>query len=563
MSPASAVIDNAWDLSWFARASSAARAVGQAFAQHLADQMQLSPRQALESCFNATRLESLVFQPRWSTVTEAASRGAVVAMAGDQCWLVVSDPFDQPTIDWAEAVVDAPFQIALALPEDIRSGLEAAQATEGAIASALEQVDAKGGDSLTAAERPVLTLESLEAERSPVVRLVNSMIYDALRGEASDIHLESDASGMEIKVRLDGVLARAGRIETRQTAEQVVSRIKVLAELDIAERRIPQDGRFQVACDGREVDIRVSIMPAVHGEDAVLRVLDKSRLTTELNGLSFESLGFDASTISQLRALSRMPHGMLLVTGPTGSGKTTTLYAALCEVNDGKEKIVTIEDPVEYHLAGVVQVPVNEKRGITFSRGLRSILRHDPDKIMVGEIRDAETAQIAVQSALTGHLVFTTVHANTVFDVVGRLLHIGVDPFNLVSALNGVVAQRLVRMNCMSCCRPVAADLSMLPPAESALLAQGALQAGPGCPHCRGTGFKGRKAVAEVLILDDALRDAIVRRQSLRDMKEAARKQSARSLRRTALELVAQGLTTLEEVDRVSSAQWEPEGGSP
>jgi general secretion pathway protein E len=408
------------------------------------------------------------------------------------------------------------------------------------------------------AERPDLTLGGIEAEASPVVRLVNSLLYDALKAEASDVHLESDIGGMSIKVRVDGVLDPAGRIDGRATADQVISRIKVLAELDIAERRVPQDGRFQVLADGREIDLRVSIMPAVHAEDAVIRILDRQRLTSDMQGLRFATLGFDAQTVTELQALSRLPYGLMLVTGPTGSGKTTTLYAALSEINDGLEKIITIEDPVEYQLPGIVQIPVNEKRGLTFSRGLRSILRHDPDKIMVGEIRDAETGQIAVQAALTGHLVFTTLHANSAFDVIGRMLHIGVDPFNLVSALNGVVAQRLVRLSCSHCKQPVTPDLSQRPAAERARLAGLTLFEGIGCGHCRGTGYRGRRAVAEVLRLDDALRDAIAARQSIATMKAVARSRHMRTIRSAALDLVAQGLTTLAELDRVTFA--DPDG---
>jgi len=334
----------------------------------------------------------------------------------------------------------------------------------------------------------------------------------------------------------------------------VISRVKVMSELDIAERRVPQDGRFRLALKGRPIDFRVSVMPSVHGEDAVLRILDKQALTDELQGLRLDALGFETDVVGRLRRLSDLPYGMLLVTGPTGSGKTTTLYAALTEINRGVEKIVTIEDPVEYQLNGIVQIPVNEKRGLTFSRGLRSVLRHDPDKIMVGEIRDAETGQIAVQAALTGHLVFTTVHANSVFDVIGRMLHIGVDPFNLVAALNAIVAQRLVRINCPHCVQDAELDLSGRPAAERERLAGLVLRAGRGCGACRGSGYRGRRAVAEVLLLDDGLRDLIASRAPLADVKAAARRRGLRSIRFAAVELVAQGLTTLAELDRVTFA---------
>jgi len=312
-----------------------------------------------------------------------------------------------------------------------------------------------------------------------------------------------------------------------------------------------------VRLDGRDIDLRVSVMPAIHGEDAVIRILDRQRLADDMRGLTFETLGFDTPTIQQLRQLAHLPYGLLLVTGPTGSGKTTTLYAALTEINHGAEKIVTIEDPVEYQLNGIVQIPVNEKRGLTFSRGLRSVLRHDPDKIMVGEIRDAETGQIAVQAALTGHLVFTSVHANSAFDVIGRMLQLGVDPFNLVAALNAVVAQRLVRINCPHCTHDAAVDLSGRPASERARLTGLTLRAGRGCGACRGSGYKGRRAVAEILVLDDELRDLIAQRASLAEVKAAARRRGLRSIRAAALELVALGQTTLAELDRVTFADAE------
>ena len=342
-----------------------------------------------------------------------------------------------------------------------------------------------------------------------------------------------------------------GGIQGTENAEQVISRIKVMAELDISERRVPQDGRFKVAASGREIDIRVSIMPSIHGEDAVLRILDKQRLSDKVVGLSLEALGFDATTLSLLRRLSVEPYGMLLATGPTGSGKTTTLYAAINEINHGHDKIVTIEDPVEYQLPGVLQIPVNEKKGLTFARGLRSILRHDPDKIMVGEIRDGETAQIAVQAALTGHLVLTTVHANNVFDVLGRFTHMGVDPYSLVAALNGIVAQRLVRMSCPHCVEDDVPDAALLSLSGIPDATGFRFRVGRGCAHCRGTGFKGRKAVAEVLVLDDELREMIVSREPVRRIKEAAARNGTRLMREVGLDLVRRGETSLQELNRV------------
>lgn len=383
---------------------------------------------------------------------------------------------------------------------------------------------------------------------------MHSTLYDALKLEASDIHLETTASGLAIKYRIDGVLTHVGAMQGIEQADQVLSRIKVMSELDIAERRVPQDGRFKVSVRGREVDFRVSIMPSIFGEDAVLRLLDKQTLSDQMKGLRLENLGFDETDVATIRRLSNEPYGMVLVTGPTGSGKTTTLYAAITEINHGHDKIITIEDPVEYQLTGVLQIPVNEKKGLTFARGLRSILRHDPDKIMVGEIRDAETAQIAMQSALTGHLVFTTVHANNVFDVIGRFMHMGVDPYNFVSALNGILAQRLVRVNCPQCSVDDQRDEKLIN--DSGLTAEQVknyyFRVGRGCGHCRGTGYKGRKAIAEVLYLNDEIRERIVAREPIRQIKEAAARNGTRFLRDSALALVKNGETTLQEINRVT-----------
>jgi general secretion pathway protein E len=329
----------------------------------------------------------------------------------------------------------------------------------------------------------------------------------------------------------------------------------VLAELDIAERRVPQDGRFPVRYAGRRIDLRVSVMPSIHGEDAVLRILDKRRLVPDGESLRLERLGFAAADLERIRALATQPYGMLLVTGPTGSGKTTTLYGVLSEIHDGRDKIVTIEDPVEYELPGVLQIPVNDKKGLSFARGLRSILRHDPDKIMIGEIRDAETAEIAVQSALTGHLVLSTVHANHVFDVFSRFAHMGIDPYTLTSALNGVWAQRLLRTVCPHCAEaaiPTSRDIAALKLTTESALDGGDFRRGKGCGECRGTGYQGRRAVAEILALDDRLRTLIAQRAPLGEIKAEARLQGTRSLRDAALQLAREGLTTLEEVTRVT-----------
>lgn len=461
--------------------------------------------------------------------------------------LVIGDPFNADLMAWAEERVRQPKQLRLANRADIAAYLARHEDNLRAMDSLAPMQQAAA----SSAGLEDISLRSISEDASPVVKLVNSTLYDALKSSASDIHLETGTGGIYIKYRIDGVLASVGGIHGSDNAEQVISRIKVMAELDIAERRVPQDGRFKVTALGRDIDIRVSIMPSIHGEDAVLRVLDKERLSDQVTGLRLESLGFDAQTMSALRALCQEPYGMLLATGPTGSGKTTTLYAAINEINHGHDKIVTIEDPVEYQLNGVLQIPVNEKKGLTFARGLRSILRHDPDKIMVGEIRDGETAQIAVQAALTGHLVLTTVHANNVFDVLGRFTHMGVDPYSLVAALNGIVAQRLVRVNCPDCAVADVPSAELL--AESRLSDVSGFQfrAGRGCASCRGTGFKGRKAVAEVLLLDDELREMIVTKEPVRRVKEAAHRKGTRVLRDVGMDLVRLGETTLQELNRV------------
>jgi general secretion pathway protein E len=456
---------------------------------------------------------------------EATRRGCVALRGAEGVVsLVLGDPFDMDTQDWLEERLAVPFRYRLAHRDDVAAYLARQEAGMKALSGATsEMVPGIAGND--AAED--LSFETISETDSPVVRLVASTLYDAIKAGASDVHLESTASGLTIKYRIDGVLTTAESVPGVEVAEQVISRIKVMSELDIAERRVPQDGRFKARREGRDIDFRVSVMPSVFGEDAVLRILDRRALSDQLRGLTLDVIGFDDELRSRLRALSTLPHGMLLVTGPTGSGKTTTLYATITEVNKGLDKIVTIEDPVEYHLPGVLQIPVNEQKGLTFARGLRSILRHDPDRIMVGEIRDPETAEIAVQSALTGHLVYTTVHANNSLDVLGRFMHMGVDPYNLVSALNSVLAQRLVRIYCTRC-------------------------RSRGCHECRGTGFKGRKAVGELLVLNDELRELIVARAPARKLKEAARASGTVPLREAALRLVQNGETSLEEIDRVT-----------
>jgi general secretion pathway protein E len=465
--------------------------------------------------------------------------------------LVTGDPFVHGLHAWAEERLPAPYHWQLAHHADVTAFMARFEESMRAMENVLTL---EGGDDSAAFQLADLSLKSISEDTSPVVRLVHSTLYDALKIGASDIHLETVANGLVIKYRIDGVLSQVGTVARSDFAEQVVSRIKVMSELDIAERRVPQDGRFKVSMRGREVDFRVSIMPSIFGEDAVLRILDKQALSDQVKGLRLDFLGFDEHTLKAMRHLSSEPYGMVLVTGPTGSGKTTTLYAAITEINHGHDKIITIEDPVEYQLAGVLQIPVNEKKGLSFARGLRSVLRHDPDKIMVGEIRDPETAQIAVQAALTGHLVFTTVHANNVFDVIGRFMHMGVDPYSFVSALNGVLAQRLVRVNCSHCNAPYEPDDALL--ADSGLTradtAAYTFRAGSGCGQCRGSGFKGRKAISEILNLNDGIRELIVAREPIRKIKDAARRNGTRYLREGALELVAKGETTLQEINRVT-----------
>lgn len=488
--------------------------------------------------------------PDFETVAYAHMVARVVFVARDEGGrrrAVVGQPLLPALGTWL-ATLDVA-DVRMADPRLLLARLESHEASFSAVADAVGDEVAGVIERSSGAE---LTLTSIQGEASPAVKLINSTVFDALRLEASDIHLESLPQGLLIKFRIDGVLNKIAMVNNPVLADQCIARIKVLAELDIGEKRVPQDGRFRVASKGRDIDIRVSIMPSIHGEDAVLRVLDKKALMDSVQRLTLDSLGFDARTIALLRRLAAEPYGMMLVTGPTGSGKTTTLYAALTEINQGEDKVITIEDPVEYQLPGVLQIPVNERKGLTFAVGLRSILRHDPDKILVGEIRDPETAQIAVQSALTGHMVFTSVHANNTFDVIGRFMHMGVDPYNFVSSLTGVVAQRLVRQNCSYCVADVEVDRVLLEESGIADPGQYRFKAGRGCAQCRNTGYKGRRAIAEVLRLTDEIREMIVARASIRSLKEQARSEGTRFLRDVALDLVREGHTTLQEVNRVT-----------
>jgi general secretion pathway protein E len=464
---------------------------------------------------------------------------------------VVCDPFDVDLLTWLRIQAKQPMQLYLSLPADLHAYLTRQELSARAVDHLIPAAQEQKRESKNAS---ILSFASLSEATSPAVKLVSSTLYDALKAGASDIHLECTATGLAVKYRIDGVLDSIASIPGIEAAEHVISRLKVLAELDIAERRVPQDGSFRVQANDRDIDLRVSIMPSIHGEDAVIRILDKRAMVEAYGALTLEALGFDPASLATLRMLADEPYGMLLVTGPTGSGKTTTLYAALTEIHNGREKIITIEDPVEYQLPGILQIPVNEKKGLTFAKGLRSILRHDPDKIMVGEIRDRDTAEIAVQSALTGHMVLTTVHANNVFDVFGRFTHMGIDPYAFVSALNGIWAQRLVRMNCPRCSVhyvPGESELARVQLSPS-LTKDYKFTKGEGCGECRGTGYRGRKAIAEILTLSDELREMIVDKSPIRLIKEVARNNGTRTLREAALELVQRGDTTLDEIKRVT-----------
>ena len=467
--------------------------------------------------------------------------------------IVVSDPTDVPKLDELALLLGSPITVTVGTPSAIESILEKSEGSQRVLDEATEGFelqrlgeDEQGEDSLT--------VERLTGDISPVIRLVNSMIYTAIQRRASDIHVETQDDAVYVKYRIDGVLQSAMRPIDRQFHSQILSRIKVMAELDIAEKRVPQDGRFRVRVPGKMIDFRVSIMPSVHGEDAVIRILDKETISEQFRELRLDVLGFPEVELRRLRKYIAEPYGMVLVTGPTGSGKTTTLYAALSEIQTPEDKIITIEDPVEYQLKGITQIPINERKGLTFARGLRSILRHDPDKIMVGEIRDQETAQIAIQSALTGHLVFTTVHANNVIDVLGRFLNMGVEAFQFVSALNCVLAQRLVRTICPDCKRAVEVDPKLLDESglDPVVARRYTFYEGGGCIECGGTGYKGRTAVCELLNLSDNIREMILALRARAEIKSAARDEGMRFLREAAVDRVLNGVTTLCEINKVT-----------
>ncbi|WP_338616185.1 GspE/PulE family protein [Pigmentiphaga sp. CHJ604] len=510
-------------------------------------------RQWLLARFSLLPAENLlsVESARMNTLPLAECRKREIvpfALPDGALGIALDDPWDIDLTQWLVNRLGTMPRLAWTDRPTIHAYLESQQGTA-------DDFMAEGKPTAVSSSTRAISRESIEAASSPVVRFVDAVVLDAWKSGASDIHFENRRDGLQVKLRLDGVLVEASRYASDRPVEEVLNRIKVLAQLDVGETRIPQDGRFRVAMNGRDIDLRVSIMPSIYGEDAVIRLLDKAQLRDEAGTLSLSSLGLPDDTKATIRRLARQPHGMLLVTGPTGSGKTTTLYSVLTEIHTGEEKIITIEDPVEYELAGALQIPVNEKKGLTFAKGLRSILRHDPDRILVGEIRDSETAEIAVQAALTGHLVLTSVHANNVYDVVGRFLHMGVDPYNFMSALVGVMAQRLVRTLCLHCAQSEPSPLvgakiaAFLGSAEPL-----ALRRPVGCIHCRQTGFKGRRAVAEVLPVDDVFREMVIRRDPVRLLREHIQTLGVEPLRNRAVRLVAQGVTTWEEVERVVSA---------
>jgi len=467
--------------------------------------------------------------------------------------IVVSDPTDLPMIDELGVLLATPIKVTVGTPSAIQSILKKSESSQRVLEDATESFQLQilreddSGDE-------ALTVEKLTADASPVIRLVDTTIYSAIQRRASDIHIETQDDAVHVKYRIDGVLQPAMRPIDKRFHSTIISRVKVMAELDIAEKRVPQDGRFKLRMPGKTIDFRVSIMPSVHGEDAVIRILDKESISEQFHELRLDILGFPEDELRRFRKYIAEPYGMVLVTGPTGSGKTTTLYAALSEIKSIEDKIITIEDPVEYQLRGITQIPINEKKGLTFARGLRSILRHDPDKIMVGEIRDAETAQIAINSALTGHLVFTTVHANNVLDVLGRFLNMGVEAYQFVSALNCVLAQRLVRNVCVHCKRPQKVTRAMLEESalDPSLEQRGVFFEGAGCIECGGTGYRGRTAICELLDLTDTIRELILNRRPTSEIKKAARDEGMRFLRESAVEQVLKGITTLREINKVT-----------
>ena len=470
--------------------------------------------------------------------------------------IALSDPRNLNLIDELSVLLHKKLRVKVATLSQIADLLKKTEQSQRVLEEVTEgfALDVVGDEESADETLSIDRLTAAESDIAPVIRLVDTTIFNALERRASDIHIETRDAEVAIKYRIDGVLHYAMPPIAKDWHSTILSRIKVMSELDIAERRVPQDGRFRVRYKHRLIDFRVSIMPTIYGEDAVLRVLDKESMSEKFAKLTLDVVGFPESDLSKFRRYIKEPYGMVLVTGPTGSGKTTTLYAALSEIKNDEDKIITVEDPVEYQIKGITQIPVNEKKGLTFARGLRSILRHDPDKIMVGEIRDQETAQIAINAALTGHLVCTTVHANNVFDVLGRFLNMGVEPYNFVSALNCILAQRLVRVICEFCKRPVHYPDAYL--AESGLdlsqWRQVIFYEGPGCFECGGTGFRGRTAITELLDLSERIREMILEKRPTPELKRVAREEGMTFLRECALDKARLGVTTLKEINKVT-----------
>jgi type II secretory ATPase GspE/PulE/Tfp pilus assembly ATPase PilB-like protein len=517
-------------------------------AQRLADQygfeyVNLEHFQVDHQLFRDVPLELMI---RYQFLPEKRENGHIA--------VVVGDPTDVLKLDELELLLGAPLKVKVASPAAIRDKLQKSESTQRVLDEATEgfRMTLVGEDE---EGEETLTIDSItQHESSPIIKLVDSIVFNAIQRRASDIHIETRDNEVVVKYRIDGVLYEALEPIDKRHHSTIISRIKVMSELDIAEKRVPQDGRFKLRITGRTIDFRVSIVPTAHGEDSVIRILDKESMNSDFKSLRLDVLGFDDEMLLKFRKFIKEPYGMVLVTGPTGSGKTTTLYAALSEIQTSEDKIITIEDPVEYQLRGITQIPVNEKKGLTFARGLRAILRHDPDKVMVGEIRDEETAAIAVQSALTGHLVFTTVHANNVVDVLGRFLNMKVDLYNFVSALNCVLAQRLVRRICDSCRHEVSYPDSFI--VESGLDPKEyrgtKFQEGTGCIDCNGTGFHGRAAISELLDLSDRIRTMILDRRPASEIKRAAKEEGMMFLRESALRKVMTGQTTLREINKVT-----------
>jgi len=476
-----------------------------------------------------------------------------ISMQDDALTVAVPDPHSLSALDELELLLRHPLRLRISSREAIFKALSRSEGSS----QALKELEAEHRSVLVKEDQrgeEVLSVETISKDQSPVVKLLDTILLSALQKRASDIHIEATERGVLVKVRIDGILISALEPLDNKLHAPLISRLKVMSELDIAERRIPQDGRFRLRIDRKTVDFRVSILPSVFGEAVVIRILDQEAITKGVSELRLDRLGFNPSDLQRFRRAITEPYGMVLVTGPTGSGKTTTLYAAISEINTLDEKMITIEDPVEYQLAGVVQIPVNEKKGLTFARGLRSILRHDPDKIMVGEIRDAETAQIAIQSALTGHLVFTTVHANNAFDVVGRFVNMGIDPYNFVASLNCILAQRLVRMICANCREAVPIDEKLafesgldLKECRNAVFFQGL-----GCELCLETGYHGRECITEFLDLSDHIKEMILDRRPASEIRKQALSEGMCTLRQAALQKVRDGVTTLKEINRVT-----------